>query len=555
MILLWGDPGDRPFGAVLRELTRGGAPCLVLTPAEAAGAECRLVPGEAAAGELCLGAVHHALAEVRAAYLRPPAPAAATPAERRQEAQLAQALLTWADVTPACVVNRPAAMAANQSKPSQAGLIRAAGFATRGHGAQRRRHAAAPAAKGETCRLQGASLWQTNSAKEGLGSLKVVPSLLTLLLVLLLLSPAAAAGGTPRFSDLAGHWAEGMIVQAATEGWVNGYPDGRFDPEHTVTRAEFVKMLAAATGLTPGSTTARTLAEASVPFTPQAPESVLTDTQGHWFAAQGWLKSAVSFGLVVPDDYAGGRFEPDRPISRQEIAIMAVRALGLVAAAGAGDAAAPGFTDWGQVPAWAQGYVSQAVAAGVLKGFPDGRFAGDQPATRAQAVVMVGRALSRMATGADTDIKVFVRVQKDQPPYAVDLPVPAGLEDGHLYVPASAVTHALFLLRYVLPYGRDPAQLPLAQFRWDPGRQRFFLGPVTFTAGSDAATLDTGNNQAQPLHLEAPARIVRGELMLPVHMSDGAGSPFFQSGSVAWDPGTKVLVIEATADYQGQGPS
>jgi glutathione synthase/RimK-type ligase-like ATP-grasp enzyme len=44
-------------------------------------------------------------------------------------AAVAEALIAWAGVTPALVVNRPAAMASNDSKPYQLELIRAAGFA------------------------------------------------------------------------------------------------------------------------------------------------------------------------------------------------------------------------------------------------------------------------------------------------------------------------------------------------------------------------------------------------------------------------------------------
>lgn len=45
------------------------------------------------------------------------------------------------------------------------------------------------------------------------------------------------------FSDIAGHWAAEEICRAAELGWVNGYPDGSFRPDETITRAEAVTMV------------------------------------------------------------------------------------------------------------------------------------------------------------------------------------------------------------------------------------------------------------------------------------------------------------------------
>lgn len=46
-----------------------------------------------------------------------------------------------------------------------------------------------------------------------------------------------------RFSDVKGHWAEQYINSAAAKGWVEGYPDGTFQPDNYITRAEFVTLV------------------------------------------------------------------------------------------------------------------------------------------------------------------------------------------------------------------------------------------------------------------------------------------------------------------------
>ena len=50
--------------------------------------------------------------------------------------------------------------------------------------------------------------------------------------------PTAAA-----FRDTAGHWAEKMLDEWQDEGLIDGYGDGSFQPNGTVTRAEFIKLV------------------------------------------------------------------------------------------------------------------------------------------------------------------------------------------------------------------------------------------------------------------------------------------------------------------------
>lgn len=57
------------------------------------------------------------------------------------------------------------------------------------------------------------------------------------------------------FSDVsAGYWAANAIALTANLGWINGYPDGTFGPDKTVTRAELMAMVNRATGRAPKST-------------------------------------------------------------------------------------------------------------------------------------------------------------------------------------------------------------------------------------------------------------------------------------------------------------
>lgn len=50
-------------------------------------------------------------------------------------------------------------------------------------------------------------------------------------------------GSVQGFPDTVGHWAEKEISHAAAVGWVQGYPDGSFKPDQSITRAETMTLI------------------------------------------------------------------------------------------------------------------------------------------------------------------------------------------------------------------------------------------------------------------------------------------------------------------------
>ena len=47
----------------------------------------------------------------------------------------------------------------------------------------------------------------------------------------------------PEFIDTVGHWADEIIEEAYAEGLIDGYDDGSFKPDQSVTRAEAIKVI------------------------------------------------------------------------------------------------------------------------------------------------------------------------------------------------------------------------------------------------------------------------------------------------------------------------
>lgn len=377
--------------------------------------------------------------------------------------------------------------------------------------------------------------------------MKRLLSLFTITLSLLLTLPSRAAAAS--FPDLADHWAAAEVVQAVQAGFVNGYPDGTFRPDETISRAEFVKMLTAGTGLSPNTETARAVVQAAAPYLPGGTAMGLSDLTGHWLYQQGWLEPAVAFGLVVPGDYEHGIFHPDKPITRQEIAVMTVRARGLVRTAVETPAGDLGFSDQAQLPAWVRGYVAQAVKAGILRGYPDGTFGGSQPASRAEAVVMIQRTIADMDQGADPSIQVLVKVAPDREPVPVPLATPARFIDGRVYVPARSVFRTLAQLEAEQKAPGSSSQVPLAVYSWNPNLQEF-RRHLTFAAGSTSASLPLTVG-ALERQLAAPARMAYGELLLPLRLTTPDDSPFYEVGRVYWEPETRRVVIYAAQSYGG----
>lgn len=235
--------------------------------------------------------------------------------------------------------------------------------------------------------------------------MKPMRQMVCALLAVTLLIPAAAASpgsGNPLW-DVQGHWAQKEIQEAVAAGWVDGYPDGSFQPEKTITRAEFTKLLLDAIHLTPDSETVAWMTETATTKDGRYSEKkyvpILNDMDGHWLTTQGWTDAALYSGMVVPDDYNGKNFRPEKEIARYEIALMTDRALGLVYPANQYAGEDLPFADNGEILDWMKGYVHEAVQAGILEGYPDNTFRPNQTSTRAEAVVMIQRMLHEMEQG------------------------------------------------------------------------------------------------------------------------------------------------------------
>jgi len=128
-VLLWGLPQDAPLAAIRRELLRAGIEPLTIDQRRPEQTSVELITAATVTGTLRLPGRTIAIQDIDAAYLRPYDAQRLHGTANSHAAAVAEALIAWTGVTPALVVNRPSAMASNESKPYQLELIRAAGFA------------------------------------------------------------------------------------------------------------------------------------------------------------------------------------------------------------------------------------------------------------------------------------------------------------------------------------------------------------------------------------------------------------------------------------------
>ncbi|WP_245596167.1 S-layer homology domain-containing protein [Paenibacillus taiwanensis] len=177
---------------------------------------------------------------------------------------------------------------------------------------------------------------------------------------------------SPTWSDINGHWAENAVREGVNRGFVTGYADGTFKPNKQITRAELVVMLVRALQRS-GNGTTRTFADQD-----QIPQ----------WALQA-IRQGVELGWV--SGYANNTFQPNRSLTRTELAVLIVRAAGLEPK----PLAKLHFADAKQIPAWAVPYVAAAVEAGYISGVSGNRFDPQTHATRAEAVSLIVGLLAR----------------------------------------------------------------------------------------------------------------------------------------------------------------
>lgn len=170
------------------------------------------------------------------------------------------------------------------------------------------------------------------------------------------------------FSDLGSvQWAKDAIKALYEKKIVNGKGDGKFCPNDTVTRAEFVKMLVLASDINE---------KADISF---------SDVKnGDWHYE--YIAKGVASNLVT--GFSGGTFKPYENIKRQDMAVIIYR---LLEAKNVNKAQenAKSFTDENEFPEYAKKAIEKLAAYGIFSGDETGKFNPVKSASRAEAAKVI----------------------------------------------------------------------------------------------------------------------------------------------------------------------
>lgn len=168
-------------------------------------------------------------------------------------------------------------------------------------------------------------------------------------------------------TDIQGHWAQATIQKLADAGIVAGRPDGTFRPNDNISRAEFASLIVNAFKL-----------EAKT-------GKIFSDTANHW--AKDSIATANANGVVSGYGY-GDKFGPDDPITREQMAIMIVKAAKLAPAP-----AELTFTDTVKISSWAKNDVVTAFANKLMIGY-NGYFNPQSNASKAETAVVISAGMA-----------------------------------------------------------------------------------------------------------------------------------------------------------------
>lgn len=194
----------------------------------------------------------------------------------------------------------------------------------------------------------------------------------------LMLKPAQAQEPQVKtFADITAHWAKKDIEFLATKGLVKGVSANSYQPDRQITRAEFATLLVNVLNISTASVS----------------ETKFSDVPaGAWYYKT--VNAAFTAGLVK--GVSATRFDPERNVTRQEMAAMVMNALSykgksIEVSQQDIEAKLAKFNDRGQVAVWAKNPVVVAMNYGIITGRSATALAPEANATRAESAVMIAR--------------------------------------------------------------------------------------------------------------------------------------------------------------------
>ncbi len=179
---------------------------------------------------------------------------------------------------------------------------------------------------------------------------------------------------TKEYEDIKGHWAEKEIEALVSKQIAEGRKD-KYEANEPITRLELVKMLIKMEMQNPAK-------ELKIEETKAAPFkdiSIIGEDKDY-------IKAAVDEGIIK--GFEDATFKPQKSVTREEMAAMIRRMLGLVPGITLEETS---FIDIDKISDWAKEDIIAVYEKGIIKGNDKGEFDGKRSITRGEAAVMIKR--------------------------------------------------------------------------------------------------------------------------------------------------------------------
>lgn len=182
------------------------------------------------------------------------------------------------------------------------------------------------------------------------------------------------------FADVSSHWAKDAINDMGSRMVVTGVGNNSYEPDRSITRAEFAAIVVRAMGLQKGTT------ESSFK------DVTLTD----WF--NGYVDTATAYSLIT--GYDSNSFGPNDTITREQAITILARAmkitgLNIILSDSEVSELLSKYTDGGLVSDYARAGVAACVKAGVVSGTGPTTISPKDYVTRAEVAMMAQRMLQK----------------------------------------------------------------------------------------------------------------------------------------------------------------
>ena len=207
-----------------------------------------------------------------------------------------------------------------------------------------------------------------------------------------LLSSQAYAAASADYSDFPQNWSKDAMEFAVKNNFITGVSEDKIAPKAALTRAQLAAILSRAMKTGAGDVSVL--------------DNFTDADKNAWYA--GSMAKAVELNILYGD---GDSIYPDRPVTRQELFAILVRAF---AVTGGDESTLASYNDAGSISSWAKAAISAMIAQGYASGYEDKTLRPAQQVTREEFAQLLYRMQEFYGSSAASDDKNIEEAKADE---------------------------------------------------------------------------------------------------------------------------------------------